>query len=313
VHFIWWGPFATKAVVRPLQFAQLCPQHQVHFWCQDSATVLPAFYLALSGSTVKLRGCSSVRRIVGDAAYTADPSFARAQAVVDELDRFRANAAVKDLLTMIVLQPTGGTTSTRPSSWPRTPRTVRCCAGPSPSPTRTSFQGLQLANLALQIGVSWEGLPALGITATLEAGFEASIAVFFDAVHPAQSLLAGSLSDLTLHDVLVDLAGVDPPDLLAPVLGAIGVTGTHAFTVDGALGADLDALRFDRLAAAFHDGAGIPLPTSPRQLLVDRAEDGTRWYLTDMTTMRHYQLVRTATGIEVSVEAQIYLAPRPPG
>jgi hypothetical protein len=108
VHFIWWGPFATKAVVRPLQFAQLCPQHQVHFWCQDSATVLPAFYLALSGSTVKLRGCSSVRRIVGDAAYTADPSFARAQAVVDELDRFRANAAVKDLLTMIVLHAHGG-------------------------------------------------------------------------------------------------------------------------------------------------------------------------------------------------------------
>ncbi|MDT7743069.1 MAG: hypothetical protein QOE59_2147 [Actinomycetota bacterium] len=101
-----------------------------------------------------------------------------------------------------------------------------------------------------------------------------------------------------------------PRTCSAPVLGAIGVTGTHAFTVDGALGADLDALRFDRLAAAFHDGAGIPLPTSPRQLLVDRAEDGTRWYLTDMTTMRHYQLVRTAAGIEVSVEAQI---PRAPG
>lgn len=184
----------------------------------------------------------------------------------------------------------------------------------SSAPIAIGFDGIKvckLANLALVIGADWEGVPSLGVAGTIAVDrFESSIAVFFDSAEPAKSMIAGSLSDLSLKDIVDTLTGNVIPSQIDGFLDRVAVKGTQPFTIPGELGADLDNLKLDSIAAAFA-AHGVQIPSSVQEvfLVVDRP--GSRWYLTDLRNRaRHYRLVKDGADIRASVEAQLYCVPQ---
>lgn len=177
--------------------------------------------------------------------------------------------------------------------------------------TAIHIGSLQLSDLAIEIGVSWEGIPSLGLAGTLDVGnFDSSFAVFFDSTDPAKSLIAGAVSDLTLKDVVDTMIGKAEASAIDPVLNKIAIKGTHQFSISPELANDLDHLTFDRVAAAFKKNGGIQIPSAGSQLHLIVTTKGSQWYLTDLTTMRHYELKKQGKQIEVSIEAQCYCAPQ---
>ncbi|MBA2592056.1 MAG: hypothetical protein M3495_05915 [Pseudomonadota bacterium] len=191
-------------------------------------------------------------------------------------------------------------------------------SGTMKDPTPIDFVAFKLANPALKIGTDWEGIASLGIMGTiqmdLEAGskLQASVAVFFDSTDPAKSMLAGSLSDLSLKDVAHAIAGTAVPEWLDPILESVAVRGTHAFKIPGALAGDLDNLKLDAVAAAFAREGKTKVASSTAQALLVTGTPGAIWYLTDLSGEypRHYQLSKQGDDIVVSLEAQLYCAPQ---
>ena len=174
------------------------------------------------------------------------------------------------------------------------------------------FGHLQLSDLGLEIGVSGQGLPSLGITATLAVGkFHSSLAVFFDSVDPSKSLLAGAVSDLTLGDVVGAMLAGNLPSSIDDVLDKVAIQGTNRFEIPGNLADSLDSLKLDGVAQAFQSKGKIPIPSDVSQVHVVVLEKSRRWHLTDLTKMRHYQLEKKGDAIAVSIEAQFYFAPAP--
>ncbi|MBN1208744.1 MAG: hypothetical protein JXB05_28035 [Myxococcaceae bacterium] len=169
----------------------------------------------------------------------------------------------------------------------------------------------KLSNLALEVGVNWAGIPSLGVAATIDVKkFQSSVAVFFDSTDPSRSLVAGSLSDLTLEDVVDSLVGGAAPSPLDEILGGIAVKGTREFSIPGDLADELDGLAFDKVSSAFSTAAKIQIPSSASQLLLVVNKKGSAWHLTDLTTMRHYQLEKRGDTIAVSIAPQFYFAPQ---
>lgn len=170
----------------------------------------------------------------------------------------------------------------------------------------------KLSNLALEVGVDWAGIPSLGIAATIDVKkFESSVAVFFDSTDPSRSLVAGSISSLSLKDVMDTLlGGVVPATPLDEALQNISIQGTRTFTIPGELATDLDGLVFDKVSAAFASAAKIQIPAVASQLLLVVNQRGSVWHLTDLTTMRHYELKKTGNQIAVSISPQFYFAPQ---
>jgi hypothetical protein len=169
----------------------------------------------------------------------------------------------------------------------------------------------KLSNLALEVGTNWAGIPSLGVAATIAVEkFQSSVAVFFDSADPSKSLVAGSLSDLTLGDVVDSLVGNVTPTSLDPVLKSISVKGTRQFEIPGEMADELDGLSFEKVSAAFSSAAKIQIPSSASQLLLVVNKKGSAWHLTDLTKMRHYQLVKRGDTIAVSIAPQFYFAPQ---
>lgn len=168
---------------------------------------------------------------------------------------------------------------------------------------------VQLSDVGLAVGLDFEGVPSIGFTATIDAGnFDGSVAVFLDSVNPAQSMFAGSVSDVTLADIADALAGqASIPAGVADVLSKVSVAGLNAFTLPATAAAALDNRDLAGVAAAFAPFAAIPSTSSGLLLVVN--QPGQSWHLTDLATMTHYSLSLQGSGITVAVEAQIYCAP----
>lgn len=189
------------------------------------------------------------------------------------------------------------------------------------TPVDIRFDGVtvfQVGNLAVEVGINWEGIPTVGVAGTITSGaFASSIAVLIDSAEPQKSLVAGSLADLTLKDVVhAFTAGVaEIPAEVDEVLEQVAIRGTQRFQIPAAVGDDLDNLRLDAVAAAFA-AQGVNIPTAAQQVFLavserDAEGKGTRWFLTDLKNrMRHYQLALDGDSIGVSVQAQIYCAPQ---
>ena len=174
--------------------------------------------------------------------------------------------------------------------------------------TPVDFKVFKLSNVGLLIGVDWAGLPSLGLVGTIDVKkFESSIAVFFDSADPGKSLVAGSVSSLTMKDIIDSLAGKVGSSSVDDFLSSIAIKGTGQFNIPDIAG-DLDSLNFDKVASAFA-GAKVKIPAESSQLLLNTNQKGALWHLTDMTNMRHYQLKKNGDAIEVSIEPQFYFAP----
>lgn len=167
----------------------------------------------------------------------------------------------------------------------------------------------RLSNLALQVGVDWAGIPSLGVAATIDAkGISSSVAVFFDSTDPARSLVAGSINDVTALDVVRAFAGAAKTPL-DDLLATIAVHGTHQFTIAPDVADSLDGLVLDRVAAAFA-AARVTIPASSQQVTIVPRTRGASWHLTDLTSMRHYQLEKKGDRIQVEIAPQFYFAPQ---
>jgi hypothetical protein len=170
----------------------------------------------------------------------------------------------------------------------------------------------KLSNLALQLGVNWGGIPSLGIAATINVDrFQSSVAIFFDSTNPARSLVAGSLSELTLKDVADTLLGGAVPSAVDDVLSQVALRGTQRFKLAGTLADALDSRDIAAVSAAFSSAGRVQIPSTTDQVLLCVNKAGSAWHLTDLTKMRHYALVKRGNDIEVSVEPQFYFAPQP--
>lgn len=170
---------------------------------------------------------------------------------------------------------------------------------------------VQLSNLMLMIGIDWEGIPSLGLAATLDVkNFNSSVAVFFDSKDPSQSLFAGAISGLSLKDIANTLAGQkNIPGGLDDVLGQIALQELKAFTMPATVAAALDGRDLTALAAAFSQYGHVTLPSNSRGVLLVVNTKGSVWHVTDMTTLTHYSLTRQGDNIAVSLQPQIYCAP----
>lgn len=172
------------------------------------------------------------------------------------------------------------------------------------------FEGITLSNVGLVVGMSWEAIPSVGITASIAVErFHSSIAIFFDSADPSRSMLAGAVSGLTLADVLETFAGDVAPSEVDAILSRIGLVGTGEFTLDPDVARALDERDIDDIAAAFA-AQGVRIPTAASHVVLAEGRKGEHWFLTDMTTMLHYELERTNDGIRVTLEPQLYVVPQ---
>ncbi|MFC7545830.1 hypothetical protein [Plantactinospora sp. GCM10030261] len=174
-----------------------------------------------------------------------------------------------------------------------------------------TYDVITVTDLALLIGLDWEGIPSLGFAGIIDTtGLDGSVAIFLDAENPAKSLLAGSISDISLADVARILAGeATIPDALAATLRRVALKGISAFTMPASRTAALVNRDLNAIAAAFTQYGGIGLPTANEQILLVRHASGCRWHLTDLSTMTHYALTHRDDGIDVELDAQLYIAP----
>jgi hypothetical protein len=178
--------------------------------------------------------------------------------------------------------------------------------------TPIDFKLFKLSNLAFQLCVDILGLPSMGLAGTIDVKtFESSIAVFPNSVDPLKSLVAGSVSALSLEDVVNTLSGGLIPKELDGFLHLVSVKGTHQFKIPAALADDLSRLSLDGVAAAFKSAGDVEIPSNASQILVVANRKGEAWHLTDLTRMRHYQLKKQSDHIEVSIEPQFYFSPLP--
>ncbi len=177
-------------------------------------------------------------------------------------------------------------------------------------PNTIRFGSFQLSDLALEVGVSLEGIPSFGIAASIDTkSFDSSVAIFFDSADPAKSLVAGSMSDLNLKEVVDELVGGRAIKSMDQVLSKVSIAGTHSFKLAGSLAKELDNRNVDSLAAKFWSEGGIRISASSQNLHLVVANQGKAWFLTDLENMRHYQLSKSGNTIKVSMEAQFYCAP----
>jgi hypothetical protein len=195
-----------------------------------------------------------------------------------------------------------------------------------------SFGPFQLGGLALELGISFEGLPSFGFSAQLmvEDLFDSTLAVLINSENPSESMIAGALSNITLGDVVDKLAGdvtEQIPDPLKSALDAVAIKGTKngAFTVPQNASATLaDALnnfKGDVIQSDFVNyGKQESFPATSDGMMIFNDSKKGKWYITeqagsgDSSTVTHWQLVKNDNQeIEVSKEAQFYFVPAPAG
>ena len=195
------------------------------------------------------------------------------------------------------------------------------------------FGPLQLGGLALELGISFDGLPSFGFAAELmvEDLFDSTLAVLVNTTNPAESMIAGALSDLTLGDVVDKLVGKAEKGLPEPIkkaLDEVGIFGTEdgAFSVPKGDEADAleDALNnFDgeTIQDDFVKFGKLPsFPSTSEGLMIFNDADHGKWFITEQAgagssaTVTHWQLAKNKKGdIDVSREAQLYFVPSPAG
>jgi hypothetical protein len=165
---------------------------------------------------------------------------------------------------------------------------------------------VEVGDLALVAGISFEGIPSLGIACRLTAGsFDTALAAFFDSSNPSRSMLMGSMSELTLGQVLRDVAGAGSD--IADVLDTVGLLGTGTFRLPSSVADALNDQRLDEVSAAFA-AAGVPIPSSITSLHVVNRDPV--WFVTDLVNRRHYQLRAENDAVTAVLEPQFYLAPQ---
>ncbi|WP_282126781.1 hypothetical protein [Marinifilum flexuosum] len=197
-----------------------------------------------------------------------------------------------------------------------------------------AFGPLQVGDLALELGISFEGIPSFGFAGELMVDdlFDSTLAVMVNTSNPAESMIAGALSNLTMGDVVDKMVGVvdeDIPQPIKKVLDEVAIGGSKdgAFQVPkGSPSTTLvDALnnfKGEVIQSNFTNyGKLSSFPSSSEGMMIFNDSDNGKWYITEKSgsgsnsTVTHWQLsqVSTDSAVSVSKEAQFYFVPSPTG
>ena len=200
-------------------------------------------------------------------------------------------------------------------------------SGTMKSQVPLDFGIIKLGNLALQIGVSWEGVPTIGIAGNIMLGekLNSSIAILFDSENPAKSMVAGSVSNFTLADVFdaflpencqsKQLAAESITDV-KEILSWFKLTGTNTFDLSTDLTEKFDGMVLDDISKAFAEH-GVTISSNINEVYYSIGAKETRWYIASLekNRPRYYEIEKTkdeTTGEEVLrvyTEAQFYMVP----
>ena len=167
--------------------------------------------------------------------------------------------------------------------------------------------------MVLMTGLSYAGVPSLGVAATLDVkDISSSIALFFDGNDPTKSIFAGAISDISLADIVSVFANVKKlPSGIGNVLKGIELSGTGEFTMPKSIIADLDEQDVEAVTSAFNQHGGIKLSGGANDISLIVKKKGNSWSLTDLADMmKHYSLRKTNKGVVVTLDAQVYNAPQ---
>ncbi|MGJ5175409.1 hypothetical protein ACQR16_04120 [Bradyrhizobium oligotrophicum] len=183
------------------------------------------------------------------------------------------------------------------------------------TPDSITFVVVSLGALAIELGVDDEGIPSIGVAGSIKvADFDSSIAIFFNSQNPAQSLLAGSISDVDLLEVIEPIAGLarqSVPPQVQDLLKLFALKGTARFSIDGALSSALKDRDGAALIKAFAEAnPPVILNSDPRNISILSGGSETSWSLTDLASLTHYHLAKSGDTITVTREAQVKFVPQ---
>lgn len=178
------------------------------------------------------------------------------------------------------------------------------------------IEGISVSDAGLMVGMNWEGIPSVGFAGALTVtGFQGSLACIVNSENPVNSVLAGSLSDLSLGDIVNTFVGVvTQPDPAAKeiiaVLNNVSVEGINSFPLPASLADALDARDLKSAAAAFAQYGNITLAPNPEGTMLVPGVKGKNWFLTDKTNgVTHYEITRQGDGLVARQQAQLYVSP----
>lgn len=174
-----------------------------------------------------------------------------------------------------------------------------------------NFGNVKLSNMGLAMGINWGGIPSLGIAAQIDTkSFSSSIAVIADSTDPSKSVLAGSISQLSLADITKEFAKVARlPKEVNQTFKSIKLRSVRTFTIAASTVAALDDKDYSAVSAAF-SAEGVSIPASEQMLLIVVRKKGRIWSLTDMSQgMRHYTVTLKGKALEAAITPQLYIAP----
>lgn len=205
-------------------------------------------------------------------------------------------------------------------------------AGSMDANTPLAFGPLQVSQLGLAIGITWEAVPAFGFAAQLEVdgAFDSSVAILLDTTNPGNSLLAASLSDLSVDDVVEHMlpadAAKDIPSEFRTIMNSIAIRGypdgnfdvpaTDAVAFVTALN-NFDGKEISSVFASAGKIDGFPTTSEGMTLTVDHKNTDKlgHWYITERggtasnPTVTHWQIKRQSGKVTVGKEAQLYFSP----
>ena len=199
-------------------------------------------------------------------------------------------------------------------------------SGSMKSTQPVDFGCFKLGNLAVQLGISWEMVPSFGLTGIIGIkSFQSSIAVLFDSGNPARSMIAGSVSQLTLKDVFdvflpedcesKRLAAESINDV-RDVLETFGIYGTGSFKLPISKAEEFNNADLKAISNTLAEHK-IQVPNNYSEVFYSIGERDKSWFITVFRKGRpRYYEIREKEDpetlekyLEVSKEAQFYVVP----
>lgn len=173
------------------------------------------------------------------------------------------------------------------------------------------FARVTIRDFAIAIGVSWSGVPTIGVLGTFDTSdFESSVCVVLDSTEMGRSAIAAAVDQLTLLQVQKIFTPQITTTVLSDALSKIAVRGLSVRTIPTSTATTLDGLDLDAIAQMLVDHRVLSAKRRPEELRAFVNAPGMLWHITDLREMRHYKLQRVGNDIRVEMQAQLYFAPQ---
>jgi hypothetical protein len=173
------------------------------------------------------------------------------------------------------------------------------------------FARVTIRDFAVAIGVSWSGVPTIGLLGTFDTSdFESSVCVVLDSTEMARSAFAAAVDQLTLFQIQKIFTPQIATTVLSDVLSKIAVRGLSVRTIPTSTATTLDSLDLDAIAQMLVEHHVLAEKRRPEELRAFVNAPGMLWHITDLREMRHYKLQRVGNDIRVEMQAQLYYAPQ---